>query len=294
MRPYFIVNPIAGGGAVLQKFETAKAYLGIKDDEACVYTEREQQSRELAAAAYENGERFIVAVGGDGTVNEVASALCGKQDAVMGIFPFGTGNDMAKALKLPTEPEQAAEVIASGEPRLIDMGLANDTPFINVGGLGFDVDVLINTEKYKTRFNKGMMPYFLGVLKALLHIKKVPATIRYDGKEQQKNILLCAAGNGTHYGGGMAVTPNARFDDGLFDVCIIKSACLPRLLPILPKFIKGKHLKSKLVEYFRTDEIEIETDRIPLQLDGEVGVEYAPVRFKILHKALNLMLPKEP
>ena len=291
MKPYFIINPIAGGGGVLDKFAEAKAVLNINNDEDCIFTEHEHQAKQLAESAYQNGERFIVAVGGDGTVNEVASALYDKPDAIMGILPFGTGNDFAKAVNIPSEPEAAARVLTDGAAHRMDVGLANGTPFINVAGIGFDVDVLINTEKYKKRFHKGMLPYFLGIIKTLLHIKKLPAVITSDGKEQQKNILLCAVGNGTHYGGGMAVTPKALTDDGLFDVCVIKNACLPRLLLILPGFIKGRHLKSKLVDYYRASEVKINCARLPLQLDGEVGVEHAPVEYKILPQALNMMLP---
>lgn len=294
MKPFFIVNPIAGGGSVLKKYAEAKEFLGIENDDRCVCTEHERQSKELAEQAYERGERYIVAVGGDGTVNEVASALLGKPEAVMGILPFGTGNDLARALKLPEEPKEAARVIAEGAEKRIDMGLANGVPFVNVAGLGFDVDVLINTEKYKKRFHKGMMPYMLGIIKTLLHIKKIQAVITSDGEEEHKDILLCAVGNGTHFGGGMAVTPRAEVDDGLFDVCVIRSACLPRLLLILPGFIKGRHLKSRLVDYYRAAEVSIACDRQPIQLDGEVGAEYSPVSYRILPGALRMMLPKEP
>lgn len=294
MKPYFIVNPIAGGGSVLDKFAEVKKILNIKNDENCVYTEREHQSRELAEEAYKRGERYIVAVGGDGTVNEVASAIFKKLDAVMGILPFGTGNDLARALKLPSEPAEAARVLTSGRESAIDMGLANGVPFVNVAGLGFDVDVLINTEKFKKRFHKGMMPYMLGIIQTLLHIKKLPVVITSDGREEEKNILLCAVGNGTHFGGGMAVTPNAVVDDGQFDVCIIRSACLPRLLLILPGFIKGRHLKSKLVDYYRASKVSVKCERLPLQLDGEVGAEYSPVEYEIVPKAIKMMLPMEP
>ena len=290
MRPFFIVNPVAGSGTVKDKFAAVKAHLenaGVGF--GCVFTEREHQSAELAEQAYAEGERLIVAVGGDGTVNEVASALYDKKDAVMGIMPFGTGNDFAKAINMPCEPAAAAETLMAGKTRLIDMGLANGVPFINVGGVGFDVDVVINTEKYKARFN-GMLPYLLGIMKTLFHIKKIPVTVTADGKAESLTMLLCAAANGTHFGGGMNVAPEADPADGKFDVCLVKATNLFRLLAMLPGFTKGKHLKSKIVKYFRASELTIDCERLPLQLDGELG-QFAPVTFKILPSALRMITP---
>lgn len=290
MRPYFIINPVACAGAVNGKFAEAKAVFDkLGERYECIYTEREHEAGILAEQAYGKGERMIVAVGGDGTVSEVASALCGKGDVTMGILPFGTGNDFARALKLPGEPVKAAELIVSGRSRLIDMGMANERPFINVGGIGFDVDVVINTEKYKKRFH-GMIPYMLGVVESLLHLKRVKAVITSDGSEQTEDILLCAVANGTHIGGGMAVAPNADVSDGMFDVCMIKSAGLLRLLPLLPAFVKGRHLGSKLVKYYRAKEVSIDCESAPLQLDGELGA-YAPVRFRLMHEALRVIAP---
>ncbi len=290
MRPYFIVNPIAGGGMALEKFKAATAYLDSRGAEyGCVLTEREHQSTALAEEAYANGERMIVAVGGDGTVNEVASALCNRSDAAMGIFPFGTGNDLARVLRLPTEPKSAAELLLGGEAKPIDMGLAGNTPFINVGGMGFDVDVVINTERYKGRFH-GMLPYIFGIIRSLSHLRGLSVKVTTGGVTTKEELLLCSVCNGSHLGGGMNVAPEADASDGLFDVCMIKKIGLIPLLMLLPKFIKGKHLGKKPVRYFRTDEITFECERTPLQLDGELG-SFAPVRFKVLPHALRVVMP---
>lgn len=292
MRLYFIVNPVAGDGKALNRFSEASDILRDKGFEiASVLTERERHAAELANKAYADGERSIIAVGGDGTVNEVASALYDKPGVVMGVLPFGTGNDFAKAINMPCSPAEAAKVIAEGNTQLIDMGLANSTPFINVGGIGFDVDVLINTEKYKGRFG-GMAPYLLGIFKTLLHIKRIPVTVTANGESETLRMLLCAVGNGTHFGGGMAVTPKADPADGKFDVCLVRETGLLRLLTLLPGFIKGKHLNKKPVRYFRADEVTIDCERLPLQLDGEVGTEHSPVTFKLAPGALRMIVPE--
>ncbi|MBO4563622.1 MAG: diacylglycerol kinase family lipid kinase [Clostridia bacterium] len=283
------MNPIAGGGKVAEKFDRVKQYFENKRAEfSFVTTDRAGQSTALAEEAYENGERYIVAVGGDGTVNEVASALYTKDDAVMGICPFGTGNDFAKALSIPTEPDEAAELLLSGEPRPVDIGMAGDKPFTNIGGIGFDVDVVINTEKYKSRFH-GILPYLFGIVRSMTHLSGIKVRLTADGEVSDEEVLLCAVANGSHFGGGMAVAPEADASDGLFDVCVIKRVGLLKFLSLLPLFIKGKHLGKKPIKYFRAKEVSIDCERSPLQLDGELG-EYAPVTFRIIPGALKIML----
>ena len=290
MRPYFIVNPIAGSGESLKKFEQLKAYLDSRGAEyGCIMTEKPSQSTELAERAYSSGERYIVAVGGDGTVNEVASALYTKDDVIMGMCPFGTGNDFARVLKLPSEPEEIGRILLEGAPARVDIGMAGGKPFTNVGGMGFDVDVVINTEKYKARFN-GMLPYLLGIVKSMLHLNKVPVRVIADGNVYEDRILILSIGNGSHIGGGMAALPQADARDGLFDVCMVKAVSFFSFITLLPGFIKGKHVGKKPVRYFRAKEVTIECDRTPMQLDGELG-EYAPTTFRLIPGALNMMLP---
>lgn len=291
MRPYFIVNPIAGGGVSSAKFAKVREYLaGLGKDFEYVLTERANQSAELAEAAYDSGERFIVAVGGDGTISEVAGALCGKADARMGICPFGTGNDFARVLGISSEPEEAAAVLTDGEERPVDVGVAGSRVFTNIAGLGFDVNVVINTEKYKGRFH-GMIPYLLGVVKSLLSLKAVDLRLTADDRVIERKVTICAVGNGSHFGGGMRALPEADACDGLFDVCVIEKVSLVQLLLLLPKFIKGRHLGNRHVEYFRSREVTLECERSPMQLDGELG-EFAPIKLRLLPGALHMMLPK--
>jgi YegS/Rv2252/BmrU family lipid kinase len=291
MRPYFIVNPIAGGGKAAEMFNRVRQYLKEKRaDFGYVMTGKAGQSTALADEAYENGERFIVAVGGDGTINEVASSLYNKDDVVMGVCPFGTGNDFARVLSMPTDPDEAAETLISGEAIPVDIGMADEKPFVNAGGLGFDVDVVINTEKYKRRFN-GMIPYLLGVVKSLAHLRPKHVKLTADGEVIEEDAMILAVANGSHFGGGMAVAPEADATDGLFDVCLIQKMGLLKVLTVLPKFIKGRHIGLKTVKYFRAKEIKVECEESPIQLDGELG-RYAPVTFRVIPGALKMMLPR--
>ena len=287
-RLYFIVNLLAGGGRCKKCFQEVEAALKEKGISYGVSTTQyARHATELARSAYENGERTIIAVGGDGTINEVASALLGT-DAVMGILPFGTGNDFARAVGIPKEPSAALEVLLSRRIAPVDTGDVNGHFFINVAGFGFDVDVLLNTQRYKTRF-KGMLPYLLGIVSALAHLKALPIKIHTAERVLETDALLIAVGNGAYFGGGMMALPNAVADDGLFDICVVRGMGLLRFLTLLPRFIKGKHIGIKQVEYFRAREAYVEgPSSCVINVDGEL-YSNAPARFTLKSRAIQLI-----
>lgn len=288
MRPYFIVNPIAGAGAAAEKFTELRRLLDERGAEyAFKLTEKAGDAVPFAREAYDAGERYVVAVGGDGTVNEVAGVLGEKDDVIMGICPFGTGNDFAGTLGLSPDPAVIIDTILSGTPTPTDMGYAGDRPFINIMGAGFDVDVVINTERYKSRFH-GMIPYLFGVMRSLIHLSRMDLKLVADGKVYEQPTLLVAVANGRTFGGGMPVAPEADPSDGYFDICLIKRISRARFLTLLPLFLKGKHLGRKPIVYLRAKEVELITGRAPIELDGELG-EYAPVKITMKESALTIM-----
>ncbi len=285
----FIVNSLAGGGRCGTCFAAVEEQLksrGIPYEK--FVTQYRRHAVELARSAYESGMRTIIAAGGDGTVNEVASVLCGT-DAVMGILPFGTGNDLSRPLNLPTEPQRALETLMARHVRRMDTGDANGCFFLNVAGFGFDVDVLMSTEKYK-KHRKGMLPYLLGILDALAHLKSLPVKIHTADGVREMDAILVAVGNGTHFGGGMKALPQADAFDGMFDVCVVHKLPLLKFLFLLPRFIKGKHVGLKEVEYFRTEELYAEgPESSVINVDGEL-YSHAPVRFTMHRQSLDVIV----
>jgi len=287
---FFIVNPVSGSGNGAKALETICGELdarGIKYGYAV--SEHRGHALELTQAALDVGEKRIIAVGGDGTVREVASVL--KLSGVeMGIIPVGTGNDFAKGLKLPLDVLQALEIALEGDVVNVDAALANDAFFINVGGFGFDVNVAKYTENYKKRLN-GMLPYLMGVMRSLIRLKAIDVTIHADDNEPfQESMLMLPVCNGTHFGGGMNIGPNANPSDGLLDVCIVKKIGRLKLLNILPKIIKGTHVGLKCVHYFKAKTIYIDApEGFDLQLDGEI-MPGTPVRFKVLEGAIAMVV----
>lgn len=290
-RYYCIVNPVSGSGRGKREFEHACALLDAAGaDYAFAYTEYHAHAKELARAALAAGERCIVAAGGDGTVNEVASVLA-NTDAAMGVLPFGTGNDFSQALGIPKDTAGAVAALLEAPPRQVDAARANDAFFINVSGFGFDVDVVRYTEKYKKRFN-GMLPYMLGVMQSLLHLRPIPVRVEPEGSESfDTTALLFSACNGTQFAGGMHLAPLADPADGLLDICILKGIGRIAFLRLLPRYIKGEHLGSKHIVYFKARRVTaVPEPGLTLNLDGELG-SATPVTFEALPGALRVLAP---
>ena len=292
----FILNKTAGSGRSAEMFERAEALLKEKNISYEVnVSEYPGHAVELTRAAVERGEKIIVAVGGDGTVNEVSSVLCQQEGVKFGIFPFGTGNDLAGSLGIESDVDKAVEVLLKGTIHDLDMGFAAELhgekrqrTFINVGGQGFDVEVLKNTEKHK-KGKSGMLPYLLGIVDALIKKKVIKIKIVCDEMKEEINSLLTVVGNGKRFGGGIKFTPMSKTDDGLFDVCCVRNISLLTFLFLLPFAMKGKHLRFKPVEYFRTKRIRIESEEnYDVEIDGELGLT-TPIEYSIIPGALKVI-----
>ena len=291
-RFHFIFNPIAGNGQSRKVFSIMEALLKEKGLAYSVsVTEHPGHARMLAQEASSAGHSCIIAVGGDGTAREVAEALV-HTDTPMSVLPCGTGNDLVRVLHIPKEPAAFLDMLLTHAPQKIDVGSANDTIFLNVAGFGFDVDVVLNMIQYKTRFNKGMTAYLLGLARALLRLRTLNITVDTGEERISRRALLIAAGNGTHFGGGMNVTPKADPQDGLLDICLISDVTRRTVLRVLTKFVKGKHLPLSYVTYFRAKEITVTSEQeSKLQLDGEIMLQ-TPVTFRILPAALSVIMGK--
>lgn len=288
---HLIWNPVAGNGAAVRAYQLvtdALAERGISfTSEKSAYA---GNATELAKQAVENGAKKVVVLGGDGTIREVASALM-HTNVPLGIISCGTGNDIIRPLKIPNDPLAALEIALGGEVRQMDAAMANDLLYFNVAGFGFDVDVLRYVEIYKKRMKNGSLAYMRGLLAALLHLNSRKTTITWPGGSMEAQVLIIAAGNGTHFGGGMMVTPKADPFDGLLDICVINNVSKLNAYLILPKFLKGEHLTTKYVTYFQTTELTAVCEPASLlDVDGDI-LPGTPVTFKILPKALSVVVP---
>jgi len=288
---YFIVNPAAGDGKKLSVITEIQAFCQDNGlDFEVVITKQPKQAVDLAKKAAEKFE-VVVAVGGDGTINEVASGLV-DTDAALGIIPTGSGNDFAAMLGLSKNPKKALKTLLGNQTRVVDIGLVNSQRyFINGLGVGFDGEVASRVRGF-SKFSRGFVAYLLTVLRTLATYKFKRVKISIDGNSFTKKILLVATCNGTTYGGGFKVAPSAKIDDGLFTVCVIDKCGRFYALRNIPKIMRGAHLSLPIVHTYTGKNVIIESeDNLMAQVDGEILEQGNKFEVSILPEKIKIITP---
>lgn len=267
---YVICNPTAGNGRARKTGEMIQKALEKKGLEyEFHWTENPGHATALAKNAQNAGAETVLAVGGDGTAFEVARGLLGGPCA-LGVIPAGTGNDFIKTLGLPKRPEEALEYVLSHPAEKTDVGEINGALFLNEIGTGFDVSVLEHAAKAK-RFVRGILPYFYGVLRTIVHFHSIPVTYSVDGAAPvTADAFVVGVANGGIIGGGIVIAPGARADDGLLDVVIVEKIAGRSLLPRLIGLMKGKILTFPETRHFRAVSVEFSSPGQRLNVDGEI------------------------
>ena len=271
-RMVFIVNPVAGGGKAKKIIPLIRQTMDeTKIEYDIALTTGPKDAINIAKESIQKGYTTIVAVGGDGTVNEVAIGILKSGNGTLGIIPSGTGNDLARTLNIPFNLKQAIEIIIKGSKKNIDIGVVNNSLFLNIASIGFDSEVVKNTQGIKKRIKLGIA-YVIGVLKTIVTFKDKEIQLEIDGLPIDKNIILVAIGNGKYYGGGLKILPMAIIEDGYFHVCIVNNISKFKLLLLFPSIFIGKHIKlKKYVEIFKAKKIKIITEnQMYLNVDGEI------------------------
>ena len=295
----FIVNPAAGKGSGRK---AAERLSGILRQHAVVhkmfFTEKPGHAMELARSIH---GRFVVAVGGDGTINEVANALW-NTDRVFGVIPTGSGNDFIKSAGIPRRMEDALELILRGRIRRIDAGhvsvgvsengsikYAPGRLFVNGVGVGFDAAVAYRTTQI--RYLSGTALYLLAVLQTIGGFRPPHFRVRVDELSWDAQHLLIATGNGKCAGGGFYLTPEAEIDDGFLDVCAIGDVSLLKVLRLIPSVMKRKQIEDEQVKYLRAKTIELSSlDHFAVHADGEiVGRHVQAVKLEVLPGAIQIL-----
>lgn len=270
----FIINPIAGNGfakMLAPKIEEMIDKNAI--DAGVVFTERKGHASELAKHYAEAGSKYIIAVGGDGTFNEIASSLLHEKNLTIGIVPAGTGNDFIQILGFPNRFEDEHwTAFLKKNTSLIDVGMCNGLPFLNGMGLGFDAQVAAENYTEPGEVKKGgKNKYLFQIIKTLLFYKEKRMTVLSAENNHETDCFIHTISIGRRFAGDFFLTPKAIANDGLLDVCSIEKLSLIERFKILTKVPKGMHLQNKKVNYYQTQKIEIEfTEKVPFHLDGEL------------------------
>ncbi len=294
-RAFVVVNPAAGGARtrrVWPALREALQRLGL-DFEFAVTT-GPGAATALARGAARDGWPLVVAVGGDGTVNEVVDGLTDPIEgarATLGILMTGRGGDVCRNLGVPADPALAARRLVEGAEARLDLGLAEwgDRPprhFVNAAGAGFDAVV---AERARASPGSGTLPYLRAVLESLAAHRAVPATIQVDEAPEWSGRLTAAVvANGAHYGGGMKIAPAADPADGWLDLVVLGELGRLELLRWLPTVYRGRHLANPKVTTRPGRTIRIAASPpVPVHVDGE-SAGTTPVRLSVRPGALRL------
>ena len=298
IKTVFLVNPAAENGAAGRRWpELAHeaASLGLQGDTR--FSERPGHLTELAREAAPDAD-LLVAVGGDGTVNEVVNGIAGL-DVELALIPRGTGGDFVRTFGIPRKLDRAVEVALRGRTRAIDLGRGRyhswagedeESYFANIASAGMSGAIAKRTNETSKALG-GKVSYAWATVAVFSRWRSDEVRVRVDGTERAGRMHDVIVANGRYLGGGMKMVPEAEPDDGLLDVLLIGDLTKRDLLLTMPKTYRGKHLPHPKATLLRGTTVEIDApEPLPVQLDGEQPGT-TPVRFEIVPRALRLRVP---
>lgn len=283
-----LVNPASAHGRTLKLLPRVEQELDARR-----IAFRVEQTRglrdgvERALHAAEAGEVPVV-MSGDGLIGAVGGALAGSETP-LGMIPAGRGNDLARLLGVPDDPEGAVAVLAAGHTRRIDVGEANGRRFLGIASTGFDA--VANQRANETTLLRGNLVYAYAGIRTLLGWKPARFTVRAGERRIRFTGYSVSAANGRFYGGGMMIAPDADPGDGEFDVVTVGEVGKLRFLGNLPKVFKGTHVEKDEVRVFRAPRLELSASRpFPVYADGEHLTDL-PASLRLLPRALSVLVP---
>jgi YegS/Rv2252/BmrU family lipid kinase len=295
----FLVNPASSNGSTGKRWpELAHraAQLGLEGE--ALLSERPGQLTELAREAAANG-RLLIVVGGDGTLNEVVNGVAGT-GAVVAVLPNGTGQDFGRTYGIPARFEEAVRVALEGETRTVDAGRVryrtwggaeSERWFANVGSVGMSAAVAQRANSTSKALG-GRVTFFYALTRVFLAWKNTNIAVRLDDGDRNARMHDVILANGQWHGGGMWLAPDARPDDGMFDVVLIGDVSMVDFITTAPKIYKGKHVEHPKVEIVRSSTVAVDApERLPIEVDGE-QIGTTPATFEVVPGALRVRVPR--
>jgi lipid kinase YegS len=248
-------------------------------------------ARRFAATAAARGTDAVIAVGGDGTLNEVLNGVVGT-DASLGVLPLGTANDFARQIGMPDDPREGLALLVDQEPRPIDVGLLNGRAFLNVSTGGIGAETTAET-------SAGVKGVLGPLAYALTGMKKLAADYegrhaRFSGPDFSREVeyLLFAVGNARATGSGVTVAPLAEFDDGLLDLCVVEPVARTQFAKLLLELRRGEHLDRDGVHYVQTPWLRVEAEApVAVNVDGE-ALSLTTLEYRVAHRAVQVLAPR--
>ena len=239
-----------------------------------------------AADASRGAYDRVVVCGGDGTLH-LSVREFDLASGTLALIPLGSGDDFAKVLGIPRDLRAACELALRGDAREVDVALANGIRYLGVAGLGFDSEVARYANE-NVKFLRGSLVYLYAILRVLPRF--TPHRVTIDGTRNEE-IMFATVGNSRQYGGGIRITPDAKIDDGVLDLCVVHRTSRLQLLKTLPRAYTGAHVKSAFVETARGTEFMFDSERpMDVYADGE-RIAATPVRFALAEERLRIVAP---
>ncbi len=291
-RYFLIVNLIAGQGRCKAVFPRVKAALERRHISFDLhYTNEPMEAVDVAKMGIEAGFTRIVAMGGDGTVNEVANGVLGSP-AALGVIPAGTGNDFVRTLGIPSDPLEALKMLSEAGERMIDVGRVGEDRFF-VNGLGIGIDAQVARDVLGMERLRGAPAYIYAAVKEVFRFGAFPVHLEGQGISEDLRCLSLGVANGKYCGGGFMLAPRASVDDGLIDVAAIGDFPRMERLLRLPQARAGKHLKLPQVRYVQVPRIRVSSDaKLIAHMDGEpYELPRAAFEVGVVPKALRVLVP---
>jgi len=286
----FIINPISGGRSSKKIPDQIKA--GIDTDKFTYeikFTEKAGHARMLATEALVKKTDIIVAVGGDGTMNEVASCLI-HSDSLLGIMPVGSGNGLARHLGIPLSVNKAIQLINKGHYQLIDTATVNEKTFISIAGVGYDALI---ARKFAHSKKRGFSNYLRIVVQTFIKYKPKKYLINMDGNTIKSRALFISFANSNQFGYHAQIAPKAKLNDGLLDICIAQKPSLFEM-PLIANLVLLKMIdKSPHVKIIPAKELIIERKKGKyVNIDGEALQMGKKLEVKIVPSSLKVIIPE--
>jgi diacylglycerol kinase (ATP) len=285
----FIINPISGGINKQQFPSLIGRYLDRNQfDIEINFTRSAEHNLELAQEMVIKKKDIVVAVGGDGTINNIAKYLV-NTGILFGIIPQGSGNGLARHLRIPLHNIKALQVINKLHRKNIDAGMANDTFFINVAGAGFDAHV---SWMFANAPKRGFWSYSKITLTEFANYKPQQYELIVDGKSVSKDAFIICVANGSQYGNNAYIAPKANLDDGLFDISIMKPFKIHQMPIIGMELFLKKYNNSQYVDVLKGTNILIKRPEAGVfNIDGEPVLMEKDIQIKMLPEALKVIVP---
>lgn len=282
----FIINPISGVG---KKGDLPDIIESNLDHSKFVYdiaiTEYRKHAKEIAYEASLEGIDIVCAVGGDGSVHEVGTALIGTQTK-LAILPCGSGNGLARHLGISMDLGEAVKCINKDNFLRMDTVIVNDKPFLGIGGYGFDAVIARKFDKYHKR---GFWSYVKLVTKEFMHYNPVNVTVDVNGEVKSMPVVLCTVANASEFGNGFVVSPTSDITDGKIELCILKPFSFWHAPGVVYRFFKRTSHKSRFAEVISFEKARISLSERIAHYDGEPFDVREELNVQVIPSSLNII-----